>query len=222
MPFSFFRPDGPPRGTGSNGSFSSFSSFSSYSTGYSRRPARSGAVSESRPPPPNQLTSKTTLPCDLENEPRPIVYLRSARTPPPELPFLPTPPGSDIRPFLNKQTQPTDESSFFYPAAKTKLVPSLRYLTPYNLQALRESRESPCILDVTPSEFAAWEARFPNVDESNNRYEYDGIMERMIIKCMAGPVHDSFPIYFFRAINDGLNQAGPQCRRGLQMCTSTG
>lgn len=170
------------------------------------------------------MTPETTLRCEPEQELRPIVDLRNPGTPPPRLPFLSTPLGSNIRPLLKQhRAQRTDEHLSFYRVVKMKPLESpLRALTPDTLQSLRESRESPCILHVTPSEFADWHARYPGIDESNSHYEYDSVTERMIIKCMAGPVHDSFAIYFFRAIHAGLRQAGPQCHRGLQLFTSTG
>lgn len=227
MPFPFRGPDGPPRGPPYNPSFSSFvPSSSSHSPNYTLRTNRNASFNRptaplSRIPPPPPPPPTTVPPSIPDPELPSVVNLRTAGTPPP-LVFLPTPPGSDIRPLL---TQSTDENPPFYSAAKPKSpTPHLLHsITPDTLQSLRESREAPLILfNVTAGDFADWEARFPGIDESNARYEYDGLLERMIVKCMAGPVHDSFPIYFFRAINDGLNRAGPDCRRGLQMCTSTG
>lgn len=223
MPFSFFRPDGPPRRPGSNGSFSSFTtSSSSSSPNYTRHPALASSLNVSYCPPLNNSPPQSTFPCDRKQERPNIVNLRTAGTPPRSLTFLPTPPDSVTRSLLKNtdQEQPMDgNASFFTPATIKTVNPALHDLRPETLQSLCQTRESSYILHVTSSEFADWEARYPGIDESNIRYQYDGLMERMIINCMAGPVHDSFPIYFFRAIGD---QAGPQCRRGLQMCTSTG
>lgn len=232
MPFSFFRPDGPPRGTGSHGSFSSFS-FSSYSNNHTYRSSEQRDVARPRPihraAPPSQQPSlpETLAPNEPPNRPSSTMLLRTGVTPPP-MEFLPTPPSSAVRPTTKEHKQldrTTLDIDSFYTNAEANVPNSVLHdLSPDSLQALRESHESPRIFrNISPGALTDWESLYPGINESDGaRYEYDGFTERMIVKCMAGSVHDSFPIYFIRAITEGLGQTSQQCRRGLQICTSTG
>lgn len=228
MPFSSFRPDGPSRG-GPDRPFTPSSSFS-YSPHPSQihRPAKPSSFPRPRP--------QTTSPCPVHDPakvlflPPPLaVNLRVAATPP--LLSLPTPPSSDFSPpsknakGSNTTTDLDENSSFDIPAeAKTPTSALLHALTPDALHALCESRESRFIFrNITPADFAAWLDLYPELDEGDTaRYDYDGFSERMIIKCMAGSVHDSLPIFFIRVVTDGLQQVGPGSRRMLQVCTNTG
>lgn len=142
---------------------------------------------------------------------------------------LPIPTGSDFSPpsKMSKESNTTtkDQVSCFHAPAEAKTRNSDFYaLNPDTLQALRESHESSFIFrNITPSDFTDWEALYPELYEADNtRYEYDGFAERMIVKCMAGPVRDSFSIFFIRAVHDGLDRTGRECRRGLQISATTG
>lgn len=227
MPFSSFRPDGPSRG-GPDRAFPPSSSFS-YSTYPSQNHRPSKPSNLPRPRPQTTFPFPVHDPAKLLHLPPPAVNLRVAATPP--LLSLPTPPSSDFSPPSknakgSKTTTDLDEnSSFDIPAeAKTPTSVLLHALTPDALQAIRESRESRFIFrNITPSDFAAWLDLYPELDECDTaRYDYDGFSERMIIKCMAGSVHDSLPIFFIRVVTDGLQQVGPGSRRMLQVCTNTG
>lgn len=78
-------------------------------------------------------------------------------------------------------------------------------MTPTYLRNLRGSNpERPLFLrGITPAAFDEWELRFPDHElrEADDvRYEYDSVTERLIVKCMPGPIHDSLQIYFVRRI----------------------
>lgn len=125
-------------------------------------------------------------------------------------------PASDI----------TDDENAPYPIlVKANTLNSvLDAFTPDRLQQLRASRESSFIFrNITPKGFSDWEGRYPELYEAKGvGYDYDGLSQRMIIRCMSSSVHHSFPIYFTRVVNRGLDRVGPECRRALQMFASTG
>lgn len=221
MPFPSFRPDGPSHGP-------SFTSYSFASRSYSHRPPQQRNFA--RPSPP-KTSPTTTAPFHVEgpNEEQqisPVLNSVSATTPPP-LFILPTPPSSNIRPASERPaTDTTDDENAPYPILVKTNTPNsvLRTFNPDRLQALRESRESSFMFrNITPNDFCNWEDQYPELYEAKGvRYDYDGFSQRMIIKCMAGSVHDSLPIYFTRVVNRGLDRVGPECQRALQIFASTG
>lgn len=219
MPFPSFCPDGPSHGP----SLPSSNSFASRPYYTPRLPQQSIAK-----PPKNSPTtalSRTHGP-DKEQQLSPAVSALSATTPPP-LSILPTPPSSNIRPTSERPpTDTTDHGNAPYPIVVKANTPrsGLHTFTPDALLALRASRESSFIFrNIHPDNFSNWEAEYPELYEANDvRYDYDGLSQRMIIKCMAGSVHDSFPIYFTRVVNRGLDRVGPECQRALQIFASTG
>lgn len=144
-------------------------------------------------------------------------------------PLLPTPPSSDfdVPPEYLPTTpanHPIANESFFEPALPHPVnTPSLSNITTETMAQLRSSREGSYILpDISPAAFLAWQDRYPELLESDARYEYDGLAERMIIKCMAGHLHDSPTIFFVRRVGDEVRDAGRVCRRQLQIASTTG
>lgn len=144
-------------------------------------------------------------------------------------PLLPTPPSSDFdlppECLPTAATDPPGANESFPEAALPRPddVPSLANLTPKTMARLRSSREGSYILpDITPAAFQDWQDRYPELLESDAKYEYDGLAERMIIKCMAGHLHDSPTIFFVRRVGDEVRDAGRVCRRQLQIASTTG
>lgn len=180
-----------------------------------------GRPNPSRPAPEltlTRLSSQTILKRDL----------RVSNSLPP--PLLPTPPSSDFDiPPECLPTTPTDHAianeSFFEPALPHPVnnTPPLSNITTETMALLRSSREGSYIVhDTTPAAFLAWQDRHPELLESDAKYEYDGLAERMIIKCMAGHLHDSPTIFFVRRVGDEVRDAGRVCRRQLQIASTTG
>lgn len=62
--------------------------------------------------------------------------------------------------------------------------------------------EAPLVLhNVTLGDFSTWRSRFPDLIEDDNvRYEYNSRAERMIVKCMPWPIHDSLQIFMCQRI----------------------
>lgn len=62
--------------------------------------------------------------------------------------------------------------------------------------------EAPLVLhNVTLSAFDAWRSRHLDLIEDDNvRYEYNSLAERMIVKCMPWPIHDSLQIFMCQRI----------------------
>lgn len=166
-------------------------------------------------PPPGSLSSRAIHRQDL----------RVPSTLP--APVLPTPPSSDFdHPphCLPNTTADSPDEPFLEPTLpRAGRLLSLSNLTPKTMEQLRSSREGSYIFhNITPAAFLDWQDRYPELIESDAKYEYDGLAERMIIKCMAGHLLDSMTIFFVRRVGDELRDAGRVCRRQLQIASTTG
>lgn len=218
-----FRPDGPSTHS------PSFTSYSFASRPYTHCPPQQCNFARSNPPPLKTLPTTAPSPTQGPNQQKqlsPVLVSVSATTPPP-LSILPTPPSSNIRPVLERLAPgTTDHENSPYPILVRANTPNsvLHHFTPDDLRTLRASHESSFIFrNISPNNFSDWEAQYPELYEAKGiRYDYDGLSQRMIVKCMAGSVHDSFPIYFTRVVNRGLDRVGPECQRALQIFASTG
>lgn len=165
--------------------------------------------------PPGRLSSRTILRQDLR--------VPSALP----APLLPTPPSSDFdHPpnCLPNTTADSPDQPFLEPTLpRAGRLLSFSSLTPKTMEQLRSSREGSYIFhNITPAAFLDWQDRYPELIESDAKYEYDGLAERMIIKCMAGHLHDSMTIFFVRRVGDEVRDAGRVCRRQLQIASTTG
>lgn len=216
MPYPFRHGD-PSRGH-------SLTSFSFISPSYADRPSQQPSLTRNIPSKRSPRTAPGPV-LEPRQEPQPSsVGYPTSVTPPPILSILLTPPGSHLRP-SSVRPATGDEKACYPILAKVKSPdPVLHAFTPEILEALRASRESSFIFrKITPDNFSDWEAGFPELYEAKGvRYDYDGLSQRVIVKCMAGSVHDSFPIYFTRVVNRGLDRVGPECQRALQIFASTG
>lgn len=69
--------------------------------------------------------------------------------------------------------------------------------------------EAPLILqNVTPDDIGNWRSRFPDLIEDDNvRYEYNSLAERMIVKCMPWPIHDSLQIFMCQRITKEVSSS---------------
>lgn len=198
---SFFSPRLSPSRPPSSSSFStrrsapSSNSFSSpdSAASHSQLPQATRVVSTVR-----NLELATMAP----HSPRQVIIVRRS---------LPSPPPSSIpaSPSLKPHRSPTIEPTSLPlpPPIFPHLIPcpTLDLLTPTYLRHLRGSNpERPLyVRGITPAAFDQWESRFPDHElreADDMRYEYDSVMQRLIVKCMPGPIHDSLQIYFVRRI----------------------
>lgn len=204
MPFPSFRPDGLSHGP-SLPSSDSFTS-RSYCTPRLTQQSIAKAPKTARAHGPHKGQQLSAVLGSL-----------SAITPPP-LPLLPTtPPTSNIRPIPERPpSDTTDHQNAPYPTPDETNTPHtiLDTFTPDHLLALRVSRESSFTFrNIDPGNFTNRKAQYPELYEANDvRYDHDGLSQRMIIKCMAGSARDSFPIYFTRIVNRGLDRVGLECQ----------
>jgi len=76
---------------------------------------------------------------------------------------------------------------------------------PRILELLETADEDLCCEHVSIEDFDSWTIENPELEENKHiRYEYNSFTERLIIKCMATPTHDSLHYFFNQTFSSFL------------------
>lgn len=216
--------------------YASRQTFNSY-TSLPWQPSRSFREPHSaRGSPPSSSSSRPspTLPLSLMKPPSvpdrfPATPTAGSRA----LSTLPTPPSSDVArssPPAEQDPSREDQDQILrdfkiHPPPLHDDVPELSELTPpYLDQQLAKREASLFFRHISPKMLQEWESIHPTLREADHvRYEYDSAMQRMIVQCMPGPIHDSVQGYFIKCVTTTMDRVGGDaCEDLIDVNSGTG